>query len=55
MAAQQAKLLWADEFDQEGLPNPKNWSYDVGDHGWGNNELQYYTPYSRGTQGGQFS
>lgn len=43
MAAQQAKLLWADEFDQEGLPNPKNWSYDVGDHGWGNNELQYYT------------
>lgn len=38
-----SKLIWSDEFDQDGLPNPNNWSYDVGDHGWGNNELQYYT------------
>lgn len=43
ITAQQAKLLWADEFEKDGLPNPQNWSYDVGDHGWGNNELQYYT------------
>jgi len=38
-----AKLLWADEFEQEGLPNPSKWSLEVGDHGWGNNELQLYT------------
>lgn len=38
-----AQLIWSDEFDQEGLPNPKYWSYDFGDHGWGNNELQFYS------------
>lgn len=37
------KLIWAEEFDEEGLPNPTRWSYDEGDHGWGNNELQFYT------------
>ncbi|MBN2436810.1 MAG: family 16 glycosylhydrolase, partial [Spirochaetes bacterium] len=37
------KLVWSDEFDYEGLPDPKKWSYDVGGHGWGNQELQYYT------------
>lgn len=36
-------LLWSDEFDEEGLPNPKKWTLEVGDHGWGNNELQLYT------------
>ena len=38
-----AKLIWSDEFETSGLPNPANWDYDVGDHGWGNNELQYYS------------
>ena len=44
------QLVWADEFDQDGLPNLNNWSYDIGTAcnqpagcGWGNNELQYYT------------
>ncbi|WP_296701936.1 glycoside hydrolase family 16 protein [Algoriphagus sp.] len=41
--AQKAKLIWADEFEKDGLPNPKNWSYNVGDHGWGNQELQFYS------------
>jgi beta-glucanase (GH16 family) len=36
-------LLWSDEFNTNGLPNPNIWSYDVGGHGWGNGELQYYT------------
>ncbi len=36
-------LVWSDEFDYEGLPDDTKWSYDVGGHGWGNNELQYYT------------
>ncbi|MDF2156975.1 glycoside hydrolase family 16 protein [Algoriphagus sp. CAU 1675] len=38
----QAKLLWSDEFSVDGLPDQYKWTYDVGDHGWGNNELQLY-------------
>ena len=37
------ELVWADEFDYSGLPDVKRWGYDVGGHGWGNKELQYYT------------
>ena len=36
-------LVWADEFDGEGLPDTSSWRYDVGGNGWGNQELQYYT------------
>ncbi len=36
-------LVWNDEFEAEGLPDPQKWSYNVGGDGWGNNELQYYT------------
>lgn len=36
------KLVWKDEFNTEGLPDPSLWNYDVGGHGWGNNEKQYY-------------
>ena len=34
---------WADEFFVDGAPNPKNWNYNLGAGGWGNNELQTYT------------
>lgn len=37
------QLVWADEFNYTGLPDPLKWSYDTGDHGWGNKELQFYT------------
>lgn len=37
------KLVFNDEFDYEGKPNPTKWNYDIGGHGGGNNELQYYT------------
>ena len=42
------KLIWADEFNLNGLPDSLKWSYDTGNGcpticGWGNNELQYYT------------
>src|SRR5258705_12772780 len=37
------KLYWDEEFNYNGLPDSTKWSYDVGGHGWGNNELQYYT------------
>ena len=39
----QWRLVWADEFNYNGLPDPSKWSYDVGGHGWGNKELQHYT------------
>lgn len=37
------KLVWSEEFDYNGLPDSTKWSYETGGHGWGNNELQYYT------------
>lgn len=42
-AADDWRLVWADEFDTDGLPDSSKWRYDVGGHGWGNDELQYYT------------
>jgi beta-glucanase (GH16 family) len=35
------KLIWADEFDREGPPDPAKWSYEEGFVR--NRELQYYT------------
>ncbi len=37
------RLVWSDEFDYTGLPDSSRWSYDVGGHGWGNGEEQFYT------------
>lgn len=37
------ELIWSDEFERPGLPDPNRWGYDVGGHGWGNRELQFYT------------
>lgn len=37
------ELVWNDEFEYTGLPDSSKWNYAVGGHGWGNNELQYYT------------
>lgn len=38
------RLVWADEFDRDGLPDPARWVYDTERNrlGWYNNELQYY-------------
>ena len=37
------ELVWSDEFEGSGFPDQQNWSYNIGNWGWGNNELQYYT------------
>lgn len=42
------ELVWSDEFDYSGAPDPEKWSYDLGNGcptlcGWGNNEKQTYT------------
>jgi beta-glucanase (GH16 family) len=45
--AQKDRLLWADEFDGAtgSSPDAAKWDFDigVGQNGWGNNELEYYT------------
>jgi beta-glucanase (GH16 family) len=39
------KLVWSDEFEADAgeLINGAYWTCEVGGHGWGNAELQYYT------------
>ena len=41
------ELVWADEFNYAGLPDPQKWNFDVGGAGWGNRELQYYTEWRK--------
>lgn len=45
--AQRHVLVWADEFDCEGLPDPRRWSYQTEANKWTgkpeNGELQWYT------------
>ncbi|MBW6533450.1 MAG: family 16 glycosylhydrolase [Mariniphaga sp.] len=36
-------LVWSDDFEYNGAPDNEKWGYDIGGHGWGNNELQNYT------------
>jgi beta-glucanase (GH16 family) len=38
-------LVWSDEFDSPGLPDPAKWAFDTGRNqaGWYNHELQYYS------------
>ena len=38
------KLVWSDEFNTPGLPDPRKWGWDTSRNkqGWYNNELQYY-------------
>jgi beta-glucanase (GH16 family) len=39
------RLVWADEFDVDGLPDPARWFHDTGRNkeGWHNHERQYYS------------
>jgi beta-glucanase (GH16 family) len=36
-------LVWSDEFNTPGAPDPSKWTFDLGGGGWGNNELENYT------------
>ncbi|MBN1340774.1 MAG: family 16 glycosylhydrolase [Bacteroidales bacterium] len=36
-------LIWSEEFDYTGLPDPLKWNMETGGDGWGNEELQYYS------------
>lgn len=35
------KMVWQDEFNGSSVSN--DWTFEIGNSGWGNNELQYYT------------
>ena len=35
-------LVWTDEFNSNSI-NTSNWTFEYGNSGWGNNELEYYT------------
>jgi beta-glucanase (GH16 family) len=39
-------LTWSDEFNgpDGSAPDPAKWSVESGGNGWGNSEMQYYTP-----------
>lgn len=54
IAASLPGLIWADEFEGSGAPNPVNWTFETGGGGWGNNELQFYTnrPQNASVSGG---
>ena len=43
------KLVWADEFDKDGRPDPNNWTYERGFVR--NEELQWYQPENAWCQG----
>jgi beta-glucanase (GH16 family) len=48
------KLIWSDEFNTDGAPDPSKWTFQIWDPGRVNNELQSYTNRSENTivQGG---
>jgi beta-glucanase (GH16 family) len=51
LAADSYELVWADEFDQDGPPDPKNWKFESGFVR--NDELQWYQPDNARCAGGQ--
>lgn len=49
-SAESWQLVWADEFDTDGPPNPKNWRFESGFAR--NKELQWYQPDNAQCKGG---
>ena len=48
------ELVWEDDFNTDGAPNPDNWTMELGNgnNGWGNSEKQYYRAENAVVQGG---
>lgn len=45
--SQTEMLVWSDEFNGSGVPDAANWGYEIGNNGWGNNEIEFYTNLSQ--------
>jgi len=46
-------LIWSDEFNVDGAPDPDNWTMELtNNNGWGNQEAQYYRAENAVVQGG---
>ncbi len=41
-ASAYSTLVWSDEFNGSAIDR-RNWTFDIGGGGWGNNEYEYYT------------
>jgi beta-glucanase (GH16 family) len=37
------QLVWSDEFSGTAV-DTANWNFEIGGHGWGNHEQEYYQP-----------
>ncbi|RZJ65237.1 MAG: glycoside hydrolase family 16 protein [Flavobacterium sp.] len=48
------KLVWEENFDGKSL-DEKNWNFEFGDHGWGNNERQNYGKDSHKVENGMLT
>ena len=51
-AASAEKLVWSDEFTAvaQSVPSPANWTFDTGNDGFGNQELETYCAYGSATK-----
>ena len=45
-------LIFSEEFNYSGGPDPNVWTQELGGGGWGNNELQFYTDRNAYVQNG---
>lgn len=43
MSGDEYVIAWSDEFNEGTMPDTSKWTYDIGNWGWGNGELQYFT------------
>lgn len=50
LQAQCTQLVWSDEFNVNGAPDPTKWTHELGAGGWGNGEAQYYTARSQNSR-----
>src|SRR4249920_2237905 len=45
------KLVWSDEFNGKTV-DTSNWNFEIGGHGWGNHEQEYYQTSNASIQNG---
>lgn len=51
----ETKPSWSDEFNVSGRPDSSKWNFQLGNSGWGNQELQNYTERNATVAGGRLT